>query len=295
MTRLNLIRKSAIPLILFLLAGCATVPYTERSQFMMVSEEEEVRIGTAAFEKVKSESDLNGEARLNALIQRVGRRIAGASGREALDWEFIIIDDRSANAFALPGGKVAFNTGILPLAEDEAGVAVVMGHEVAHVLARHGAERLSQSRMIGIGKTVLSIVLSSSAPGTRGTVLNAYGIGTKLGVMLPFSRSHESEADNIGLSLMARAGYDPSTAIRFWTTMLEKSKGSERPELLATHPGHEKRIERLKEQLPAAMLLYRAAIEKNPAFDRAPELIGEIRLPPSKKKDKKPTAAGSSR
>ena len=295
MTRLKLIRKSALPLILLLLAGCATVPYTERSQFMMVSEAEEVRIGESAFKKVKYASDLNEDARLNALIRRVGHRIARASGREALDWEFIIIDDRSANAFALPGGKVAFNTGILPLAEDEAGVAVVMGHEIAHVLARHGAERLSQSRMIGIGKTVLSIVLSSSAPAARSTVLNAYGIGTKLGVMLPFSRSHESEADNIGLSLMARAGYDPSTAVRFWKRMKEESKGSKKLELLATHPGHEKRIDRLTERMEAAMLLYRTAINNNPGFDRAPERIGEVKLPPLKKRGEKPPAAGSSR
>jgi predicted Zn-dependent protease len=282
-------------LILFLLAGCATVPYTERSQFMMVSEAEEIRIGESAFEKVKKESDLNEDARLGALIRRVGHRIARASGREDLDWEFIIIDDRSANAFALPGGKVAFNTGILPLAEDEAGVAVVMGHEVAHVLARHGAERLSQSRMIGIGKTVLSIVLSSSAPAARSTVLNAYGIGSKLGVMLPFSRSHESEADDIGLSLMARAGYDPSTAVRFWKRMKEESKGRKSLALLATHPGHEKRIDGLKERMEAAMLLYSIAIKNNPDFDRAPERIGEVKLPPLKKKDEKPPAAGSSR
>ena len=174
---------------------------------------------------------------------------------------------------------MAFNTGILELCVDEAGVAVVMGHEIAHVLARHGAERLSQSRMLGIGKTVLSMVMSSSAPGARSTVLNAYGIGTKLGVMLPFSRSHESEADGIGLSLMANAGYDPTMAVEFWERMSEESKGKKRPELLATHPGHDMRIDKLKERMPEAIHLYSMAISNNPDFDRPPELIGKIQSP----------------
>lgn len=263
-------------LLILVLAGCTTVPYTERSQFMMISEAEEVRIGEQAFRKVKQKSDLNEDARISALIHRVGRRIAKTSGTEDMDWEFIVIEDKSANAFALPGGKVAFNTGILPLCVDEAGVAVVMGHEIAHVLARHGAERLSQSRMIGIGKAVLSIALSSSAPAARGTVLNAYGIGTKLGVMLPFSRSHESEADGIGLSLMANAGYDPVTAVEFWERMEKVSKGKKRPELLATHPGHVMRIDKLKERMPEAIHLYKMAIRNNPDFDRPPEPVGEI-------------------
>ncbi len=274
---LTFIRKTAfLPLLLIalVLAGCTTVPYTERSQFMMVSETEEVRIGEEAFEKVKAESKLNRDPRLNALLRRVGLRIARASGAEDLDWEFIIIEDKSINAFALPGGKVAFYTGILPLAEDEAGVAVVMGHEVAHVLARHGAERLSQSRMLSIGKTVLSVVLKSSSPVARGTVLNAYGIGAKVGVMLPFSRSHESEADDIGLTLMAGAGYNPATAVKFWKRMSEKSKGSKMPALLATHPGHEKRIEKLESLMPAATALYNDTLTKNPALDRPPERIG---------------------
>lgn len=274
------IRKGPLYLLLILLiAGCTTVPYTERSQFMMISEAEEVRLGESAFEQVKQESDLNTDARLSALIHRVGHRIAMTSGTQDLDWEFIVIEDKKANAFALPGGKVAFNTGILELCVDEAGVAVVMGHEIAHVLARHGAERLSQSRMLRIGETVLSIVMSSSAPAARSTVLNAYGIGTKLGVMLPFSRSHESEADGIGLSLMANAGYDPTTAVEFWERMAEESKGKKKVELLATHPAHDMRIGKLKERMPEAIHLYRIAISNNPDFDRPPELIGEIRSP----------------
>ncbi len=283
------IPKGTLCLLLLLLFGCTTVPYTERSQFMMVSEAEEIRIGKSAFEKVKDESDLNEDARLSAIIERVGKRIAMTSGTDDLDWEFIVIDDKKANAFALPGGKVAFNTGILPLCIDETGVAVVMGHEFAHVLARHGAERLSQSRMLRLGKTVLSIVLSSSAPAARSTVLNAYGIGTKLGVMLPFSRSHESEADGIGLSLMANAGYDPTKAVEFWERMAEKSKGKKRLELLATHPGDDLRIDKLKERMPEAIHLYKMAIRNNPDFDRPPELIGEIH-PPSSEADEEETA-----
>jgi predicted Zn-dependent protease len=277
MPKLTFIRKTAfirLLLIGLVLAGCATVPYTERSQFMMVSEAEEVQLGREAFEKVKAESKLSRDPRLNALIRRVGLRIAMASGAEDLDWEFILIEDKSVNAFALPGGKVAFYTGILPLAEDEAGVAVVMGHEIAHVLARHGAERLSQARMLSIGETVLSVVLSSQAPAARSTVLNAYGIGAQVGVMLPFSRSHESEADDIGLTLMAKAGYDPRTAVRFWKRMSEDQNGPKMPEILATHPGDEKRIEKLEAFMPEATALYNEALKKNPALDRPPERIG---------------------
>ncbi len=276
MPKLTFIRKIAfIPLLLILLvlAGCATVPYTERSQFMMVSEAEEIQLGEVAFEKVKAESKLSRDPRLNALIRRVGTRIARASGAEGLDWEFILIEDKSANAFALPGGKVAFYTGILPLAEDEAGVAVVMGHEIAHVLARHGAERLSQARMLSIGQTVLSVVLSSSTPASRSLVLNAYGIGAQVGVMLPFSRAHESEADDIGLTLMAGAGYDPAAAIKFWKKMSEDQNGPKVPELLATHPGREKRIKKLEALMPAATALYNDTLTKNPALDKPPERI----------------------
>ncbi len=266
--------------LLLLIEACATVPYTERSQFIMVSEGEEVALGTRAFEDVKKESSLSTDPALNAMIKRVGKRIATASGIEGYEWEFIIIEDEQVNAFALPGGKVAFYTGILPLCEDEAGMAVVMGHEVAHVIARHGAERVSQGRALAIGQAILSVALSSSSPVTQEVVGNAYGIGAKVGVVLPFSRSHESEADEIGLTIMARAGYDPATAVEFWKRMAKNSEGkSNMPELLSTHPGDKDRIEKLNALRAEADVEYDKALAEHPEYRRAPE---RIVMPPKK-------------
>jgi predicted Zn-dependent protease len=260
-------------MLLLLLEACATVPYTERSQFIMVSEGEELALGARAFDEVKKTSTLSTDPALNAMIERVGRRIAEASAIGGYEWEFILIDDEAVNAFALPGGKVAFYTGILPFCEDEAGVAVVMGHEIAHVIARHGAERMSQGRALAFGQALLSIALSSSAPVTREVVSSAYGIGAKVGVILPFSRSHESEADEIGVTLMARAGYDPATAVRFWTRMAKNGEGKKRLELLSTHPGDEDRIEKLNALLAEAEIEYQKSMAEHPEYKRAPERI----------------------
>ncbi len=261
-------------ILLFLLEACATVPYTERSQFIMISKSEEVALGERAFEEVKESSTLSGDDKLNAMIKRVGRRIAAASGLEGYEWEFILIDDNQVNAFALPGGKVAFYTGILPFCVNEAGIAVVMGHEVAHVIARHGAERMSQGRALAIGKAILSVALSTSAPVTKEVVTGAYGIGAKVGVILPFSRSHESEADEIGLRLMARAGYDPEAGVAFWKRMAKESEGKKRvPELLSTHPGDNDRIELLNRLTASATIEYRRALTEHPEYNRRPEKI----------------------
>lgn len=254
--------------------SCAEVPYTERKQFMMISEEQEKEIGKATFSQIKEEVQINHDPRLNNLVQEVGQRIAKVSDEPGAEWEFVVIDDKSANAFALPGGKVAMFTGIMPIARDDNGMAVVMGHEIAHVLARHGAERMSQEQILGIGEAALTAAVMGRTPAAREAIVRAYGMGTTLGVQLPYSRKHESEADRIGLILMAKAGYDPRTAVDFWRRMAEASRGQSQPELLSTHPSDETRIKRIQEEyLPEAMEYYKKAIEANPSLNRPPQPV----------------------
>lgn len=241
----------------FVLIGCATVPYTDRAQIMMVSEAEESQLGATLFTEVKKGSKMSTESRMNSTVTEVGNKIAAAADRPGYKWEFVVIEDKTVNAFALPGGKVAFHTGIMPVCADENGVAAVMGHEVAHVLARHGSERMSQQQALSIGGVALMAALSSSSPVVKEGVFQAYGLGAQVGVILPFSRSHELEADKIGMILMAKAGYDPRHAVSFWERMLEKKNGSSStPAFLSTHPSDRKRIDELKEFLPIALGYY---------------------------------------
>lgn len=249
-----------------LLAACGTVPYTQRNQLMTISEAEEVELGEAAFQEVKSNASLIDDSRLR-LIRRVGERIAAATGRDGFRWEFIVIGSDEINAFALPRGKVAFYSGILPYCEGEDGVAAVMAHEVAHVLARHGAERLSQARILEFGGAALSAVFSGGSPVVQRGVRGAYGMGGKLGVLLPFSRKHEAEADEIGLVLMAKAGFDPNAALDFWHRFLVGGRGGQAPEILSSHPSGEERLRRLEELMPVAVEYYRKAV----AVPRRPE------------------------
>lgn len=239
------------------LPGCVRAPYTERAQFMIVSEPEEMQLGAASFDEIKKKSTLVTASPDLDAIKRVGTRIAAAAARPGYQWEFVLIKDKAVNAFALPGGKVAFYTGILPVTKDDTGIAVVMGHEVAHALARHGAERLSQQEMMAIGQTALMVAIAGKSPAAQDALLSAYGVGAQVGVLLPFSRTQESEADKIGLILMAKAGYDPRAAVLFWKRMDERSGGNAPPEFLSTHPGDKKRIKEIEEFLPVAMDVYR--------------------------------------
>ncbi|MBI1911448.1 MAG: M48 family metallopeptidase [Deltaproteobacteria bacterium] len=262
-------------LLLFVFSlGCTKVPYTERTQVMMFSEEDETQMGNATFEQIKAQSTINSDPQINSVIKEVGQRIAKAADKPDYQWEFVVIEDKDANAFALPGGKVAFYTGILPVCKDEFGIAVVMGHEVSHVLARHGAERLSQQSIISIGKAALMSGLLGGSPAAQEAMLSAYGIGTKVGIMLPYSRKQEAEADRIGLIIMAKAGYNPQSAVEFWKRMTEQAGGRGGPELLSTHPSDEKRIEALESFLPEAMEHYNKAIEANPSLKKAPKAVG---------------------
>lgn len=240
-----------------LAAGCATVPYTKRSQFMLVSESQETQLGAAAFQEVLKKEPVSRDPAANAAVREVGERIARAADRPDYKWEFVVIDDpKTVNAFALPGGKVAVYTGLFPVARDEAGLAVVMGHEVAHALARHGAERISQQQAVQLGAIGASVALGSAAPATQSAIMQAFGLGAQVGVLLPFSRKQESEADQIGMILMAKAGYDPEAAVGLWERMRTASGGKGPPELLSTHPSDDTRIERIREFLPQARRYY---------------------------------------
>lgn len=261
-----------IAAVLLAFTGCARVPYTERQQIMIVSETQEERIGETLFSQIKAEAALSDDPRYNAFIREVGERIASAAEKPEYEWEFILIENPSINAFALPGGKVALNTGILPVCRDEAGVAAVMGHEVAHVIARHGAERMSQQQALQIGRAALSAALLGTSPIAREGLLQAYGLGAQVGVLLPYSRKHELEADRIGLILMARAGYNPEAAIGFWERMTEKGNGAS-PEFLSTHPSDQKRVDELRTFLPEAMEHYREAVQRDPSLERPPRPI----------------------
>lgn len=246
------------------LAGCYRAPGTARDQFITISEEKEIAMGISAFHEVLRKARLSDDLDINEMVNRVGSRIAAAANKPEYQWEFAVIqDDRTVNAFALPGGKVAVFTGILKYTKNEDGLATVMGHEVAHALQRHGAERYSRSILEAIAQVgALAAGAAAGRPDAAMAAMSAYGVG----VSLPFGRSQESEADFIGLRLMAQAGYDPREAVPFW----ERMSGCPRqligkacfraqqniPEFLSTHPSDTTRINQIEAWLPDAMKHY---------------------------------------
>jgi predicted Zn-dependent protease len=238
--------------------GCATVPYTNRSQLMLMSESQDLQLGAAAFNEVLKKERVVRDPQLVEPLQRVGQRIAAAAEKPEYEWQFVVIDDpKTANAFALPGGKVAVYTGLYPIARDDAGLATVVSHEVAHALARHGAERVSQGTLIQVGAVGVAVATSGTSPGTQQAIMQAYGLGSAVGVALPFGRSQESEADRIGLILMAKAGYDPRAAIDFWQRMAAAEQGGRPPEWLSTHPSPETRVADLQKWMPDALAYFK--------------------------------------
>lgn len=244
-----------------LVAGCTTAPLTGRRQLMLVSSAQEMQLGADAYKEVltkEKEVPNHGSA---AVLRRVGLRIAGVANQPSFQWEFRLIESEQVNAWALPGGKIAFYTGILPYLKNEAGMAAVMAHEVGHAIARHGAERMSQQIVVGVGLEVLKYGMKDAKPETQEAVLGLYGVGTNVAVLLPYSRQQEYEADHIGLILMAKAGYDPEEAVRFWQDMVARGKPSGF-DLLSTHPADEKRIAELKSLMPEAKAEYAKAAHK---------------------------------
>ncbi|MFA6288101.1 MAG: M48 family metallopeptidase [Opitutaceae bacterium] len=254
-------RLPLIPLSVFilLLAGCVTNPETGRSQLMLVSPGEEAQMGLASFTQIKKQEKISTDPSANARVERVGKRIAASVGREIpnAQWEFVVFDSPQVNAFALPGGKVGVYTGLLKLATTDDELASVMGHEIAHVTSRHGAERTSQNYAItGVGAlAALGMEAKQVDPAKRNMILGAYGVSSQLVVALPYSRLHESEADSVGLKFAAGAGYDPRAAVTFWKKMAAQG-GQKPPPLLSTHPSDADRIRNLQQLAPRYMVLY---------------------------------------
>jgi len=247
-----------IVLISLPILACYKAPVTGRSQFIILTQSQENEMGLTAFNEVLKNEELSDNQSYNSAVTRVGQRIAAVSDTQNYTWDFKVIeDDEQINAFALPGGKVAVYTGILPVAETDAGLATVMAHEVAHVAARHGGERVSTGILAQLGAVGVGAAMGGSDPYVYEAVMQAYGLGVNIGALLPFSRSQESEADRIGLVYMAKAGYDPREAVAFWQRMDEAVKGkSQPPEFLSTHPGYGTRIRNLQQWLPEAMTYY---------------------------------------
>jgi predicted Zn-dependent protease len=244
---------AALALTLLAVAGCSTVPYTNRSQFMVMSESDDLKLGAAAYQQVLKKEKIVHDPQITAPVQEVGRRIAAAADKPDYQWEFTVIDDpKQANAFCLPGGKVAVYTGIFPIAKDEAGLATVIGHEVAHALARHGAERMSTGLALQAAGAAVAIATGGQSAATQQAVMAAYGLGAQYGVALPFSRSQESEADRIGLILMAKAGYDPRAALGLWRRMEQYAGGKGPPEWLSTHPAESTRQQNIQNWIAEA-------------------------------------------
>ncbi len=256
MPRPELLVRLALLVLALAPAGCETVPYTGRRQIQLVSVDEEAQMGVQSYQQIVGKATASTDAQTNAMVQRVGSRIAAVTDLK-YQWEFrLIVDDKQANAFALPGGKVAVYTGILPITRDEAGLAAVLGHEIGHVLARHGGERLSQQMGVQTATQVLA-GMASSNPATVQLVSAALGAGASVGVLLPWGRAQESEADHLGLILMAKAGYDPHASLDLWKRMAEAAKGQRPSEWLSTHPAEATRIQQIEGWLPEAMQYYR--------------------------------------
>jgi predicted Zn-dependent protease len=243
-------------------AGCRSAPVTQRQQLLLLPEQQEIALGVSAYQEVLAKEPPSTNQTYIAMVNRVGQRIARATGRADYQWEFRVIASGQQNAFALPGGKVAVYEGILPLCMNEAGLAVVLSHEIGHALARHGGERLSQGFAVEGVRQVVGIVTRTQEQQQREAILRAYGAASQYGVILPYSRTHESEADRIGILLMAQAGYDPQEAPRFWQRFAASRAGPLPPEFISTHPADERRAADLARLLPEAMQLYENSPQK---------------------------------
>jgi predicted Zn-dependent protease len=264
--------KSCIVILtLVVLCGlsCQTVPITGRQQINVVPSESVLSMSFDNYSKFMREHKVITHTEDAAMVRRVGQRIQQAVERyfhehnlserlKGYAWEFNLVEGKEINAWCMPGGKVVVYTGILPVARDEAGLAVVMGHEIAHAVAQHGDERLSQALLAELGGMALSLALAQHPSQTNDLFLAAYGAGATVGVLLPYSRLQENEADRLGLIFMAMAGYDPRAAVDFWKRMAASKKGSASPEFLSTHPTDTNRIRNIETLVPEAMSYYRS-------------------------------------
>jgi predicted Zn-dependent protease len=265
----------------FLVAACASAPYTGRQQLLLTSEASENARGAQAFQALCRRYPVSGDRTIDDLVFRVGRRIAAAANRPDYRWEFVVlVNDKEANAFCLPGGKVGIFTGILKYTQDEAGLATVIAHEAGHALARHAGERQSQAMLANLGGLGLGLGLGGLNPLAGEAISQGYGLGTQYGILLPYSRKQELEADKIGLILMAKAGYDPALALDFWRRMMHSPENRVHPpQFMSTHPRDESRIQAMAEFLPEAEKLYVPPETASPPGAWAPPLAAPPTTP----------------
>lgn len=246
------------------LVSCSTVPITGRKQLSLIPKGEMLSMSFSQYDQFLKENKISTNKDQTTLVKRVGGRIEKAVEQYFTDrsmgdllseykWEFNLVESDQVNAWCMPGGKVVVYTGILPVTRTEAGLAVVMGHEIAHAIAEHGNERMSQQLLAQLGGTALSVALNKEPQKTRDLWMGVYGVGAQYGALLPFSRSQESEADELGLVFMTMAGYDPNESISFWERMAQGKQGQAPPEFMSTHPSDQTRIENLRKKIPEAL------------------------------------------
>ena len=265
-------RKKIIVFLIFvfLISACSRVLISNRRQLNLIPNSSMLQMSFDQYGQFLEENVISADAEKTAMVKRVGEKIQKAveqyfiaSGLEEelknYDWEFNLVESNEINAWCMPGGKVVFYTGILPLTRDENGLAVVMGHEIAHAIADHGNERMSQGLMAQLGGVALAVAVHDKPEQTQQLWMTAFGAGAQLGVLLPFSRLQESEADQLGLIFMSMAGYNPNHAISFWRRMSEMKGGAAPPEFLSTHPADKTRIRQIEKQLPKAMDYYNSS------------------------------------
>lgn len=242
-------KKILLILLSFLFVGCGLhkVEYTNRTQLITISEPQELQLGLKASEQIKKENKkyLNKDKAFLKKVQKIGKNLSEVANKPSYNWEFHVISKDTINAFCLPGGKIYVYTGIQKAAKNDDQLATVISHEIAHAIARHGAERASMGQIVGIGGQLFSIIVKNKAPGYEKAFSYAYGYGANFGLMLPYSRKHEYEADKIGLTLMDKAGYDTNEALKFWSNM-QNNKSKSTTDFFSTHPSTKKRIEHIK-------------------------------------------------
>jgi predicted Zn-dependent protease len=250
-----------------LVYSCSTVPMTGRKQLSIVPNSQMQSMSYSEYDSFLKQNKLSTDQAATQLVRKVGTRIQGAVERymsengmadrlKGYAWEFNLVESPDVNAWCMPGGKVVVYTGILPVTKTEEGLAVVLGHEIAHAVAEHGGERMSQQLLAQLGGVALSEALKNKPAETQQLWMGVFGVGAQYGVLLPYSRTHESEADHLGLIFMAMAGYDPNTAVGFWERMAAGKQGQAPPEFMSTHPSDERRIAQIKEVLPEALKYY---------------------------------------
>ncbi|HOJ05143.1 MAG TPA: M48 family metallopeptidase [Bacteroidota bacterium] len=260
-------RTIALLTLTAVLVSCSTVPITGRKQLNLIPGSTMLSMSAQQYGEFLQTNKLSTNAQQVDMVRRVGNNIKGAVERyfaqkgmsnqlKGYAWEFNLVESKDVNAWCMPGGKVVVYTGLLPVTQTEAGLAVVMGHEVAHAIAEHGNERMSQGLLTQMGGIALSEALATKPAETRALYMTAFGLGAQVGVLLPFSRTHESEADRLGLIFMAMAGYDPNEAVTFWQRMAASKGGQAPPEFLSTHPSDATRIGDIRKHLPEALGYY---------------------------------------